>query len=144
MLKISNWLDVSIGPLGMSPGGKFTFAVLVLFSILALGICLNQGLEIFLSGRKRKSEDSWELIVLRWICTASPQVGILGTVLGIIDSFSSLGQTPGDTSLLLQGLGSALFTSALGLAIAIFYSLPYSYFKSLPSKKSLVDSEAGA
>jgi len=135
-IEYTNWLNLSVGPLGMSPGGKLTLSVLIVLSILALGICLNRVFGILLRNENSTKEAAWDLLVLRWICTASPQLGILGTVLGIIDSFTSLGQLQVDTSLMLQGLGSALFTSAAGLAIAILYSLPYSYFKSRLEERS--------
>ena len=134
-IEFTNWLNLSVGPLGMSPGGELTLSVLMVLSILALGICLNRVFGILLRNENSTKEAAWDLLILRWICTASPQLGILGTVLGIIDSFTSLGQSQVDTSLMLQGLGSALFTSAAGLAIAILYSLPYSYFKNRLEKR---------
>lgn len=134
-IEYSNWLNLSVGSLGMSPGGKLTLSVLILLSIPALGICLNRVFGILLSNED-STKEARDLLILRWICTSSPQLGILGTVLGVIDSFSSLGQSQMDTSLMLQGLGSALFTSAAGLAIAILYSLPYSYFRSRLEKGS--------
>jgi biopolymer transport protein ExbB len=55
------------------------------------------------------------------IGTISPMVGLFGTVDGMIRSFSEIargGQTP-KPALLAQGISTALFTTLVGLAIAI-------------------------
>jgi biopolymer transport protein ExbB len=64
---------------------------------------------------------------LSTIITAAPMLGILGTVLGIISSFSVLSQqsSVGDTTLVSQGIAEALLTTAFGLVIAIAALLPY-------------------
>jgi len=64
---------------------------------------------------------------LSTIITAAPMLGILGTVLGIISSFSVLSQQTGvsDTTLVSQGIAEALLTTAFGLVIAIAALLPY-------------------
>lgn len=61
------------------------------------------------------------LSYLALIGTISPMVGLFGTVDGMIRSFSTIavaGQTP-SASKLAQGISTALFTTLLGLAIAI-------------------------
>ena len=61
------------------------------------------------------------LSYLALIGTISPMVGLFGTVDGMIRSFSTIavaGQTP-SASKLAEGISTALFTTLLGLAIAI-------------------------
>lgn len=69
------------------------------------------------------------LPVLDTIITAAPLLGILGTVLGIIQSFDMLG-TAGiqDPHAVSAGIAQALITTAAGLLIAIFTLFPYNYF----------------
>lgn len=61
---------------------------------------------------------------LGWLAMAgrvAPLVGLLGTVLGMIETFSRLADTDGalDMTLLAGGIWQALLTTAAGLAIAI-------------------------
>ena len=69
------------------------------------------------------------LPVLDTVITASPLLGILGTVLGIIHSFDMLG-TAGiqDPQAVTSGIAQALITTAAGLVIAILTLFPYNYF----------------
>jgi biopolymer transport protein ExbB len=72
------------------------------------------------------------LNILSSIITASPMLGILGTVTGIIQSFELLGGTrtlvdPRDVS---AGIAEALITTAAGLVIALGTLFPYMIFKS--------------
>lgn len=61
------------------------------------------------------------LWVLDTIVTAAPLLGLLGTILGIIDTFRTLAQSGiSDPSGVSQGIGTALFATALGIAIALF------------------------
>lgn len=71
------------------------------------------------------------LSVLDTIITMAPLLGILGTVIGIIQSFESLGQTGvEDPKAVTGGIAVALITTAAGLIIAIATIIPYNYFLS--------------
>lgn len=60
------------------------------------------------------------LWVLDTIVTAAPLLGLLGTILGIIDTFSALAQSGiSDPSAVSKGIGTALFATALGIGIAV-------------------------
>ncbi len=58
---------------------------------------------------------------LEIIAQASPLVGLLGTVIGMIDSFNELeiGGSLVDPSILAGGIWTALLTTAMGLIVAI-------------------------
>ena len=73
------------------------------------------------------------LSILDIIASISPLLGLLGTVLGIIDSFNILGATAGMAapSQLSVGIAAALISTAVGLIIAIPAMLCYSYFVNL-------------
>lgn len=71
------------------------------------------------------------LAVLDTIITMAPLLGILGTVIGIIQSFDILGQTGiDDPKLVTGGIAQALITTAAGLTIALITIIPYNYFVS--------------
>jgi biopolymer transport protein TolQ len=70
---------------------------------------------------------------MNWLATTAavaPFVGLLGTVVGIIDAFQSLSGAGGGASLQAVGPGisEALYTTALGLFAAIPAAVMYNYF----------------
>jgi biopolymer transport protein ExbB len=75
-------------------------------------------------------------VILSTIITASPMIGILGTVIGIIKSFQVLGNTSGlaDPRGVSGGIGEALITTASGLAVALLTLFPYMAFKGLADR----------
>lgn len=69
--------------------------------------------------------------VLDTMITVAPLMGILGTVMGIINSFDMLG-TSGieNPQAVTGGIAQALITTAAGLSISIITVFPYNYFNS--------------
>lgn len=70
--------------------------------------------------------------MLDLIVTIAPLLGLLGTVLGMIEAFQAL-QTSGaqaDPAALVGGIWKALLTTAAGMAIAIPASVMLSWFGS--------------
>jgi biopolymer transport protein ExbB len=69
------------------------------------------------------------LRVLNGLATLGPLLGLLGTVVGIIQSFDALGGKigPARGEALAQGISLALVATALGLVIAIFAVTAYYY-----------------
>jgi len=65
--------------------------------------------------------------------TVSPFIGLLGTVLGIIRSFQSLGGSSGGSQANMAGLNAgiaeALIATAAGLFVAIPATIAYNYFR---------------
>jgi biopolymer transport protein ExbB len=60
---------------------------------------------------------------LEAVVQAAPMLGLLGTVVGMIDAFGALSATQGaaDPALLAGGIWTALTTTAAGLAIALVF-----------------------
>ena len=69
------------------------------------------------------------LTVLGTIASISPLLGLLGTVIGMIQVFTELVSTGGgDPSQLSGGISQALITTAFGLGVAILALIGYRYF----------------
>ena len=69
---------------------------------------------------------------LSTIITASPMLGILGTVLGLISALQLFGseQIITDPRTMSPAIGQALITTATGLVVAIVVLFPYNFFRS--------------
>lgn len=76
------------------------------------------------------------MVALSTIITAAPLLGILGTVIGIIQSFRLLGDqaTLTDPSDVAGGIAAALLTTALGLIVALVTLFPYMLFRGWASQ----------
>ena len=79
----------------------------------------EEEIEILLQKKYLKSQRF--LPSLEIIAQVSPLVGLLGTVIGMIDSFNELelGGSLVDPSILAGGIWTALLTTAMGLIVAI-------------------------
>ena len=73
------------------------------------------------------------LRALDLIATIAPLVGLLGTVLGMIDAFQALQESGAraDPSALAGGIWEALLMTAAGMAVAIPASMALSWFDSI-------------
>ncbi|MFP7673623.1 MotA/TolQ/ExbB proton channel family protein [Marivita sp. S0852] len=73
------------------------------------------------------------LRALDLIATIAPLVGLLGTVLGMIDAFQALQDSGAraDPAALAGGIWQALLTTAAGMAVAIPASMALSWFDSV-------------
>lgn len=71
------------------------------------------------------------LFILSTIATLAPFLGLLGTVWGILLTFSQMNGkgVSGDNSMMLSGLSMALTTTVIGLVIAIPAFAGYNYLK---------------
>ena len=97
---------------------------------------LRQNLELIGNNQVNKLEK--RLGALNFIASVSPLLGLLGTVLGIIDSFNILAAAQGiaNPGALSVGIAQALISTAVGLIVAIPTMLMYSYLVSLVEKRT--------
>jgi biopolymer transport protein ExbB len=81
----------------------------------------------YLTTRAPLARSLW---IIETITTAAPLLGLLGTILGIIDTFKALATAgvsdPGQIS---GGIGTALFATGLGIAIALFCVVFHNFFQ---------------
>ncbi len=107
-------------------GGPVMWPILAL-SILAVAILVWKAFE-FKAGRRNAKG----LIVVSTIITAEPMLGILGTVTGIIRTFSALNGAEGAVNPLgaTAGIGEALITTAAGLIASLILLFPYNVLDS--------------
>ena len=99
---------------------------------------------------KARIERLWQnLTYLGDIAVIAPMLGLLGTILGMIDSFNFFKAGTIHPGLLTQGLAKAMINTALGLVVALPCLVFYSYFRgkisSITSRAETAASEiAGA
>ncbi|CAN0035853.1 unnamed protein product, partial [Chrysoparadoxa australica] len=77
------------------------------------------------------------LKLLRIIGTMAPMLGLLGTILGIIDAFKTIASQAGPVSpnLIADGLWEAMLTTAVGLSIALPILLLAFFFRHLSEQQ---------
>lgn len=105
-----------------------------------LGLILSRGLQYTEQGisimRARMEDQGRQIVVelekylntLGTIASAAPLLGLLGTILGMIEVFSVVGGTP-DPEAIAGGIAQALLTTAFGLIIAIPSLMFHRYFR---------------
>lgn len=82
------------------------------------------------TGRQVVSELERYLNTLGTIASITPLLGLLGTVIGMIDVFAAImAHGVGDPGVLAGGISQALITTAAGLSVAIPSLMFYRYFR---------------
>lgn len=69
------------------------------------------------------------LTTLGTIASVSPLLGLLGTVIGMVEIFSALTPSGGSPAQLAHGISVALYNTAMGLIVAIPSMIFYRYFR---------------
>lgn len=81
------------------------------------------------AGRTVAHELERFLTTLGTIATASPLLGLFGTVIGMIEIFASQSPTGTNPALLARGISIALYNTAFGIGIAIPALIFYRHYK---------------
>jgi biopolymer transport protein ExbB len=80
----------------------------------------------YLGARHRLQRHLW---IVDTLVTAAPLLGLLGTILGIIDTFQALATSGiSDPGAVSRGIGTALFATALGIAVALVGLVANNFF----------------
>ena len=99
------------------PGRQTRFYLLALPFLAAVAM-------VFLRARPRGQ--------VAWVAAAAPLLGLLGTVIGMIEIFAA-GEAQmgsgGNTQQLAHGISIALYNTAFGLIVAIPSLMAYRYFR---------------
>ena len=111
------------------------FGILLFMSLLSVSFAIerfvyytNVNLNSFSSKRRLEIELSKRLSTIATIGSNAPYIGLLGTVLGIMMTFLSIGESGiENTKSLMEGLALALKATALGLVVAIPSIIFYNY-----------------
>lgn len=102
-------------------GGPVMWPILCL-SVVGLAILVWKASEL-----KRGRNNSSGMAIVSTIITAEPMLGILGTVTGIMQTFSALNGADGGANPMAAtaGIGEALITTAAGLIASLILLFPY-------------------
>ena len=81
----------------------------------------NINKEIFDLGSFAATKEATKgLSLLSVVASTSPFIGLFGTVVSILDTFSNIGQSSGTMSVIAAGVSDALIATAAGIFVAIF------------------------
>lgn len=101
---------------------------------------LRESIQRFESGKKNvatyiETEASMSIARLRFklnylgvIVTMAPLLGLLGTIVGMISSFSVFDLQAGQPTAITGGIGEALIATATGICVAVLSLVAHSYF----------------
>jgi len=81
------------------------------------------------AGRQAAHKLERYLAALATIASAAPLLGLLGTVIGMIEIFGSQTNSGGNPAQLAQGISIALYNTAFGLMVAIPALIFWRYFR---------------
>lgn len=96
-------------------------------------------LDIALSREVR--ETNRYLSILDTCAACAPMLGILGTVLGIIQAFAGMKGDAPDTSVMVSGISTAMITTAMGLVIALISLIAFNAYSARAHKRQTETAE---
>ena len=139
-LQINNFIDISyIKSLNKKDIGDNPYKKL-LFKIKDFDLSNQKNLSIALTISIQSLQFEYEKFnnIFSTIISISPLLGLLGTVFGLMNSFSfiEIGNVGVNADEVTGGISEALVSTAAGLIIAIFTVVFSNYFKSLKIKKN--------
>jgi biopolymer transport protein ExbB/TolQ len=92
----------------------------------------NVGKEILDLGMLAATKEATKgLSILSIFASTTPFIGLFGTVVSILDTFTHIGQSSGSMSVISSGVSDALVATAAGIFVAIF---AYTYHQVLKRK----------
>jgi biopolymer transport protein ExbB/TolQ len=100
---------------------------------------IERAVKSYLSGERVSMERG--MTVLATLGSNAPFIGLLGTVLGIINAFGALAESQNNTTAVMAGISEALIATAVGLFVAIPAVISYNVF-SRKMRLILVDCES--
>ena len=120
-------------------GGLAQVGILAVLTVIVLPCCLFTLLSLLdrferslgsdETGRAAAHDLERFLTTLGTIATISPLLGLLGTVIGMIEIFGSQTPSGGNPIVLAHGISIALYNTAMGLIVAIPSMIFYRYYR---------------
>jgi len=126
--------------------------ILLFLSFLTVGVAIERymylkrvNLKVYKSKQEIEIDLTKGLFIIASVASNAPYIGLLGTLLGIMLTFYTIGQEGlVDTKKVMVGLALALKATALGLLVAIPSSVLYNYLlRKIKEKISLWEMENG-
>lgn len=97
-----------------------------------LKVSSNLSKEVFELGMLAATKKATKgLSILSVFASTTPFIGLFGTVVSILDTFTHIGQSSGSMSIISSGVSDALIATASGIFVAIF---SYTYHQILKRK----------
>ena len=130
-LSLSNWIEIENSSLenlllGSSTVGSQSFLNNFIKNNSHIG---KEILDLGISAAT--SEATKGLSILSIFASTTPFIGLFGTVVSILDTFSHIGDVSGGMSIIATGVSDALVATASGIFVAIF---AYTYHQILNRK----------
>ena len=126
--------------------------ILLFLSFLTVGVAIEMymylkrvNLKVYKSKQEIEIDLTKGLFIIASVASNAPYIGLLGTVLGIMLTFYTIGlEGLVDTKKVMVGLALALKATALGLLVAIPSSVLYNFLlRKIKEKISLWEMENG-
>ncbi|MCF6339643.1 MAG: MotA/TolQ/ExbB proton channel family protein [Sulfurimonas sp.] len=128
---INNWLEVENRSLETLLMGSKTLNIQSFLNHF-LKTSSNVTKEILDLGMLAATKDATKgLSTLSVFASTTPFIGLFGTVVSILDTFTHIGQSSGGMSVIASGVSDALVATAAGIFVAIF---AYTYHQILKRK----------
>ncbi len=128
---ISNWLEIESRSLDSLLMGASSVSPQSFLSNF-LKSSSNVTKDILALAKLAATKDATKgLSVLSVFASTTPFIGLFGTVVSILDTFTHIGQSSGGMSVIAAGVSDALVATAAGIFVAIF---AYTYHQILKRK----------
>lgn len=130
-LSINSWLEIENRSLeSLLMGASVVSPQSYLNSFLRSSSNINKDI-LSLGLQAATKEATKGLSILSIFASTTPFIGLFGTVVSILDTFTHIGQSSGGMSVITAGVSDALVATAAGIFVAIF---AYTYHQILKRK----------